>query len=58
MDRGESPRGFHELDELVAIAVDSLGPERARHRRPKGEGFAGPVHIEDGGGVISGNEGS
>jgi hypothetical protein len=33
-----------------------LGPERACHRRPKGEGLAGPVHIEDRGGGISGNK--
>jgi hypothetical protein len=58
MDGGQGPRGLHELDELVAIAVSLLGPERARHRRPKGEGLAGPVHVEDGGGGVAGNEGS
>ena len=49
MDRGQGTGALDELDELVVIALNPLLAERAGQGRPKCEGLADRVHVEDGG---------
>jgi hypothetical protein len=49
VDRGQGACALDELDKLVVIVLDPLLSERARQSRPKGEGLAGSVDVEDGG---------
>ena len=49
MDRGQGAGALDELDKLVVIALYPLLSERACQGRPKGEGLAGGVDVEDGG---------
>ncbi len=48
VDRGQGACALDELEELVVIALDPLPSERAGQCRPKCEGLAGSVHVEDG----------
>ncbi len=49
MDRGQGTGALDELDELVVIALNPLLAKRAGQCRPKCEGLADSVHVEDGG---------
>ncbi len=48
MDRGQGTGALDELDELVVVALNPLRAERASQGRPKCEGLADRVHVEDG----------
>ncbi len=50
VDRGQGTgAALDELDELVVVALNPLRAERASEGRPKCEGLADRVHVEDGG---------
>ena len=49
VDRGQGTGALDELDELVVVALNPLLAERASQGRPKCEGLADRVHVEDGG---------